>query len=308
MSWDPCRPRGGSAEIVAKGLRDGGPVRLPRDEEKRLAEAVRKGDRAARERLIEANLPLVVSIARKYEGRGLPFDDLVGEGCVGLIEAVERYDPKLGTRFGTYATFWIRKEVRLAIRSKVPLVRVPEHLFVVLGRWRKHESRLRRLGGPAPTSERVAQSMGLSLEKRQSIERAQAARSPFQFGGDDPRSHVEPVDHRNRPAEAILEEAEEKQKLNRCLARLSRRERSLLILRFGLADGVARSLKEVGRRLGVSRYDARNLERSALTSVGTHMLRVDKPEPAKGPSRSRQRSTKARAQAVLGRAPRLLVS
>lgn len=250
-------------------------ARLSREEERLLAEASQRGDRAARDQLIEANLPLVVSIARRYEGHGLPLDDLVGEGCVGLVMAAERYDPMMGTRFGTYATFWIKKEVRLAIRSKVPMVRVPEHLFGVLARWERHEQRLRRLGGPEPTPEQVARSMGLTAEQRRRLDLAQAARVPLRVEGLDVGQTTNPIDHRHEPAHDVVVAAEERATVHDCVAALPRRERKLLTLRFGLAGGVALTLKEVGAKLGLTRHETRNLERSALASAGARLVRMD---------------------------------
>ncbi len=308
MSWNARHPRAGRATATASPegpSRGRSGSRLARDEEQRLAVAARQGDNAARARLIEANLPLVLSIARRYEGHGLPFEDLVGEGCVGLIEAVGRYDPNQGTRFGTYATFWVRKEIRLALRSKVPMVRLPEHLFGMMGRWRKHEQMLRRAEGAAPTNERIAQAMGISREQSERLERALASRTPLRVEGPTPATNIDPIDHRGQRPHEVLEEAEEREALREAIAELPRRERTLVTHRFGLKTGVALTLKEIGRRMGLNRHAASDMERTALRRLGSRVLRIDEPEEAVGSLKRAPRSrTRGTSRAGRSRATR----
>jgi RNA polymerase primary sigma factor len=135
---------------------------LSASEERSLAEAIASGDRDARARMIQANLRLVVKIAREYVGRGLVLDDLIGEGNLGLIRATEEFDPRFGTRFSTYASYWIKQAIRHALINTTATIRLPAHMVGLLTKWRRAERALTREFGCAPTNEQVAVSLGLT--------------------------------------------------------------------------------------------------------------------------------------------------
>src|SRR4051794_33838160 len=145
-------------------------------EERSLAEAIAEGDTDARTRMIQANLRLVVKIAREYVGRGLSLDDLVGEGNLGLIRAAEEYDPKFGTRFSTYASYWIKQAIRHALINTTTTIRLPAHMVGLLTKWRRVERALRREMGREPSPEQIADMLGLSPAQRTMVDRALRAR------------------------------------------------------------------------------------------------------------------------------------
>lgn len=240
-------------------------------EERGLAEAIARGDRSARSRMIRANLKLVVRIACDYQGRGLALDDLVGEGNLGLIRAAEGYDPAFGTRFSTYAAYWIKQSIRRALTNTAATIRLPSHMINLLGRWRKAERALRRELGRGPSPDEVADAMGLSASHRDLIARALQARRIMHEGGAAEDGPALPRDEAADPREApesALETSEERLGLLRRLDRLDDRERTVVALRFGLGGGSPLTLKEVGRRLGITREWARKIELRAVRKLG----------------------------------------
>ncbi len=150
-------------------------------EEQALAEAIARGDRDARTRMIQANLRLVVKIARDYVGRGLVLDDLIGEGNLGLIRAAEEFNPRFGTRFSTYASYWIKQAIRHALINTTPTIRLPAHMVGLLTKWRRAERALTREFGHAPSSEQIAVSLGLTDSQRGLVEKARL-RQPVAIG------------------------------------------------------------------------------------------------------------------------------
>jgi len=243
---------------------------LSADEERALAEAIARGDRDARARMIRANLRLVVRIARDYNGRGLALDDLVGEGNLGLIRAAEQYDPEFGTRFSTYASYWIKQAIRHALTTTTATIRLPAHMVNLLSKWRRAERLLQsRLGYP-PTPERIASELALTEAQRRLVERAlQACRlNPEGHAGDEPQSWTtdEAADPHDSP-EAALDTDERRRDLWRRLDRLVDRERRVLVLRYGLDGEDPMTLKEVGKRLGVTREWVRKIEIRALQKL-----------------------------------------
>src|SRR3954468_18526242 len=144
-------------------------------EERVLADAIARGDRDARSRLIQANLRLVVKIARDYTGRGMGLEDLIGEGNLGLIRAAEEYDPRFGTRFSTYASYWIKQSIRHALINTTTTIRLPAHMYGLLTRWRKAERSLCRERGSAPSFEEVGSFLGLSEAQMFMVSRARSA-------------------------------------------------------------------------------------------------------------------------------------
>lgn len=245
---------------------------LTAEEERELARLVARGDEAAKARLVRANLRLVVKIARAFEGRGIDTDDLIGEGNLGLIRAAERYDPEFGTRFGTYAGYWIKESIRRALLNTGAVIRLPAHMSTLLRKWKRCERGLARSLGRAPLRDEVAEELGLTPVQRDMADRAELsthlrlvdwagdAGSHTRDGGDStPVSSDAP--------EAALETEEERQGLRARLDRLDPRERQVIISRFGLDGNDPLTLSELGRRLGVTRETVRKIEARAVQKL-----------------------------------------
>ena len=241
---------------------------LSADEERSLARAIAGGDAGARGRLARSNLRLVVRIARDYAGRGLELDDLVGEGNLGLLRAVEEFDPGFGVRFSTYAAYWIRQAIGDALINRGATIRLPAHMVRLLSLWRRAERELSREQGRAPEFEQVAASLGLSDGQRGLVE--DALRSQRVGGGQFDEEGRMPVQGTGREGgpEAEAERSDEARVLReRMELLLGERERLVLSLRFGLDGGEPLTLKEVGRRLGVTREWARKIEMWAVARL-----------------------------------------
>jgi RNA polymerase primary sigma factor len=226
-------------------------------EERELAEAIARGDSEARRRMIQANLRLVVRIAKDYLGRGMVLEDLIGEGNLGLIRAAEEYDPKFGTRFSTYASYWIKQAIRHALINTTSTIRLPAHMFGLLNRWRRTERAMCRNLGRTPTFDEVAEAMGLTETQRGLVAKARRAsqlKLESSLGDDDGSwSSDETMDPSDAP-EAALEQEEERSEILRRLSRLDERE-------------VPLTLKEIGRRLGVTREWVRKIELRAVSRL-----------------------------------------
>jgi RNA polymerase primary sigma factor len=255
----------GGMDIYLRQIRDD--ALLSGAEEKALAEAIQAGDKDARTKMIQSNLRLVVKIARDYTGRGMSIDDLIGEGNLGLIRAAEDFDPSFGTRFSTYAGHWIKQAIRHALTNTTATIRLPAHMVTLLSKWRKAERALTRELGQAPTFEQVAVTLGLTDAQRVMVEKAKRASQTRLEGGDDEGwTPDEAGDHREGP-EAALEAADDRRELLGRLDRLDDRERTIVSLRFGLGGGEPMTLKEVGKRLGVTREWVRKIEVKAVKKL-----------------------------------------
>ena len=243
---------------------------LSASEERALAEAQARGDVSARARLIRSNLRLVVRIARDFQGRGLSMDDLVGEGNLGLIRAVEQFDPSYGVRFGTYASHWIKQAIREAVIKTGSTIRLPNHMFGLLSRWKRVERALTRSLDREPRFDEVCDALELTQSQRAMIGRArQARRFVIESGPDDPDGVHLPSEAAasDQPVEADLETKEQIQVMKRRLSQLDPRERTIIGLRFGLDGQPPLTLREVGAQLGITREWVRKIEQRAVSKL-----------------------------------------
>ena len=248
------------------------------DQEVDLAKRIENGDQVAKQKLTNSNLRLVVSIAKKYIGRGLSFLDLIQEGNQGLIRAVEKYDWRKGYKFSTYATWWIRQAITRAIADQARTIRIPVHMIETINRFVKISRQLMQDLGREPTPEEVAKEMDIDIDKaRQIIKVSQEPTSLEMRVGDDEDSQLgDFIEDENSPSP--YEEASRKllkEHMDEVLGSLSDREKKVLILRFGLQDGRQRTLEEVGREFSVTRERIRQIEAKALRKL-RHPTRAKK--------------------------------
>ncbi len=243
---------------------------LSTEEEIELATRMAQGDAFARKRLSEANLRLVVSIAKRYVGRGMQFLDLIQEGNLGLIKAVEKFDHTKGFKFSTYATWWIRQAIPRAIADQARTIRIPVHMVETINKVKKVSSQLLHKNGHEPTAEEIAEELDMPVEKVREIIRV--AQEPVSLEtpiGEEEDSHLGDFiqdDEAPAPAE-VASHTLLKEQLGDVLSTLTEREEKVLRLRFGLEDGRSRTLEEVGKEFNVTRERIRQIEAKALRKL-----------------------------------------
>lgn len=270
---------GGSvADPVRQYLREIGRVSLlTAAEEIELAKRAEKDDQRAKDRLISANLRLVVSIAKKYVGRGMSLLDLIEEGNMGLMRAVEKYDWRRGFKFSTYATWWIRQAITRALADQARTIRIPVHMVETINRFNRAQRKLMQDLGREPTPEEVAKELGIDPQKaREIIKVSQEPTSLATKVGDEEDSELgDFIESANEKPDEQATRALLRNHLDEVLDSLSPREKRVLQLRFGMEDGKQRTLEEVGKEFGVTRERIRQIEAKAIRKL-RHPTRAKK--------------------------------
>jgi RNA polymerase sigma factor (sigma-70 family) len=244
---------------------------LTREQEVELSKQVAAGDEGARKRMVESNLRLVVMLARRYQNRGLPLGDLIAEGNLGLIRAVEKFRWDRGTRFSTYATWWIRQAIQRALANQARLIRLPVHVEAQLGKVRRAQERLTQEQGRPPEAAEVAAAVGLTVKDLEALE--EASKMPLSLettvGGEGEGIQLKDVvaDRDDSGAAAVADLLRREANLRTLLDDLPPKERAILFDRFGLGSEAPMTLESIGQRLGVTRERVRQIEASALQKL-----------------------------------------
>jgi RNA polymerase primary sigma factor len=243
---------------------------LTANEEKELSYRISDGDAAARDRMVRANLRLVVNIARAYTGKGLPLQDLIEEGNLGLLRAVEGFDPTMNTRFSTYASYWIKQSIKRALVNSAKTIRIPAYMVELLSKWRRATAQLSDQLKRTPTPEEVAAELEIPLKKLKIVKKAiqlyNTNPQTDQPDGSWTLGEVVP-DERQKGPELELMESDNLRHVYQMLETMDQREASILRMRFGLDDSEPKTLKEIGEALGLTRERVRQIESDALNKL-----------------------------------------
>lgn len=248
---------------------------LSAEEEKELSRRISAGETAARDRMVRANLRLVVNIARAYTNKGLPIQDLIEEGNLGLLRAVEGFDPDMNTRFSTYASYWIKQSIKRALINSAKTIRIPAYMVELLTKWRRATAKLDDELGRAPTQEEVAKELGLPKKKLSIVKTAiqlytTTPQTDDEEGGWMMSDMV--ADDRAKGPEDELLDTDNLKHVFRMLDSMDPREATILRMRFGLDDAEPRTLKEIGEALGLTRERVRQIESEALRRIAKEIL------------------------------------
>ena len=243
---------------------------LSAKDERELARAIGDGDVRARDRMVRANLRLVVNIARGYTGKGLSLQDLIEEGNLGLLRAVEGFDPTMGTRFSTYASYWIKQSIKRALINSAKTIRIPAYMVELLSKWRRANARLSEELKRTPTPEEIARVLGLPKKKLPIIKKAIKIynSTPQTDQADAGWSLGEMIeDERMKTPEDELVEHDVLKHVRKMMEVMDTREATVLRMRFGLDDMEPRTLKEIGEELSLTRERVRQIETEALNKL-----------------------------------------
>jgi RNA polymerase primary sigma factor len=260
-------------------LREIGQVKLlTPQEEIELAARIKKGDKKAREQMIKANLRLVVKIARDYEGIGLPLLDLISEGNIGLMKAVERFDPSKGGKLSTYGSWWIKQSIKRALANQSKTIRLPVHLVDKISKMRRTAMRLQEELGREPTDDELGGELGISASRVAQMRLAaiRPASLDAPIGDEDSNNFAEVV--QDEAADTPYEQLEEKtvtRMLQEMVKTLDPREATILRARFGLDGGPERTLEEVGEKFGVTRERVRQIQNIALKKLRKMIVKIE---------------------------------
>jgi RNA polymerase primary sigma factor len=246
---------------------------LSAQQERELAERVAAGDPLARDHMVKANLRLVVNIARGYLGKGLCLEDLIEEGNLGLMRAVEGFDGMMDTRFSTYASYWIKQSIRRAVMNNGKPIRLPAYMVTLLSKWKRANEVLNEQLGRAPTPDEVGKALKLSKKKVGMVAKAIRVNdlTPHCEGldGDDFLLDDMLTDERSKAPDDLLIESDDLERIFNQLDRLGEREATVIRMRFGLEPYVPMTLREVGENLGLTRERVRQLEKEAMEQLIT---------------------------------------
>ena len=248
---------------------------LTADEEKELSRQISNGETAARDRMVRANLRLVVNIARAYTNKGLPLQDLIEEGNLGLLRAVEGFDPDMNTRFSTYASYWIKQSIKRALINSAKTIRIPAYMVELLTKWRRATAKMDDELGRTPTQEEVAKELGLPKKKLSIVKTAiQLYTSTPQTDDEESGWMMSDMvaDERAKGPEDELLDTDNLKHVFRMLDTMDPREATILRMRFGLDDAEPRTLKEIGETLGLTRERVRQIESEALRRIAKEIL------------------------------------